>query len=222
MESVSKGLPKSLIPIRGHPFLHYQLTWLAKQGITDVLLCVGHGADQIERYAGDGHQWGIQVRYVDEGTPPRGTGGALRLAFDQQQLEDPFLVTYGDSYLPIDFLRLWTYFQTRKESALMAVFKNQGRWGKSNVIFNGQLVTQFDKKNPTPAMAYIEYGLNALHTNIPERHIAPDAPCDLADVFERLSQKEDLAGLEVRTRFYEIGSPEGLRDFESYLSLTTS
>src|SRR5262249_30583852 len=160
--------------------------------------------DQIERFAGDGNAWGLSINYVNEGSPLRGTGGALRLALDQKKLEDTFLATYGDSFLPIDFARVWNYFQTRQESALMAVHKNEGRWGKSNVKFNGQKVLLYDKKNPTREMTYIDYGLSALRASTVERYIAPETPYDLADVFERLSQSQDLAGLEIRTRFYEI------------------
>ena len=159
MQEVAKGLPKSLIPIRNRPFLHYQLSYLAKQGIQDVVLCVGYGADLIERYAEDGRIWGLHIRYVKEGTDLRGTGGALRLAYDQGVMDPVFFVTYGDSFLPIDFKTVWDYFETRMEPALMVVVRNEGQWDCSNTVFDGQKVSRYDKKNPAPDMAYIDYGL---------------------------------------------------------------
>jgi NDP-sugar pyrophosphorylase family protein len=220
MQAVTKGLPKSLIPINGQPFLDYQLTWLAKQGIMDVVLCIGYGGDKIQDYAKDGSRWGFSIRYVNEGMPLRGTAGALRLAYDQGHLKDNFLIMYGDSFLPIDFLKVWTYFQNRKESALMTVFKNLGRYDKSNAVFDGDKVIRYDKHHPTPEMTYIDYGLNALRTSIIEKEIPPEQPADLSVLFRELSLRNDLAGLEISSRFYEVGSPKGLKDFETYLTIT--
>jgi NDP-sugar pyrophosphorylase family protein len=221
MQSVTKGLPKSLVPVAGQPFLKYQLAWLAKQGVTGVVLCIGYGGEKIQEYAQDGGQWGLEIHYVNEGTPLRGTAGALRLACDKGYLQEKFLVTYGDSFLPIDFSKVWNYFQDRKESALMTVFKNAGRWGKSNAEFDGEKVVRFDKIHPTPEMAYIDYGLNGLRASTIEQEIPRERPADLADLFQQLSLRNDLAGFEVKTRFYEVGSPQGLQDFETYLATTS-
>ena len=43
------------------------------------------------------------------------------------------------------------------------------------------------------------------------------AAADLADLFVVLSGSGQLAGVEARERFYEIGSPKGLSDLESRL-----
>jgi len=110
MRQIAGNLPKSLIPVLSHPFLHYQLSALAQQGVTDVVLCVGYGAEEIERYAGDGRTWNLTIRYVNEGTRLRGTGGALRLALDRHVLQSSFLVTYGDSFLPASFSRIRTAY----------------------------------------------------------------------------------------------------------------
>jgi len=218
MQTFAKGLPKSLIPIQNRPFLHYQLTCLAKQGIKNILLCVGYGADPIERYAEDGRTWGLHISYTKEGNELLGTGGALRLAYDQGQLEPEFFVLYGDSYLPTDFLPVWTYFGTRTEPALMVVLKNEGLWDTSNVRFDGQKVTCYDKRNPAPDMAYIDYGLSVLRAGSVGEAIPPRSRYDLSDLFHKFSGRGQLAGFEVSSRFYEIGSPKGLEDFTAHLS----
>ena len=75
-------------------------------------------------------------------------------------------------------------------------------------------------KNADPAtqarMQYIDYGLSVLGRDV----IAAIAESvfDLSAVFHRLSLEGQLAGYEVTERFYEIGSPEGLRDLEKYLA----
>ena len=67
------------------------------------MLSIGYRGDMLRDHVGDGGRFGLRVRYVDEGTELRGTAGALRLALDEGALEESFLVTYGDSFLPVDF-----------------------------------------------------------------------------------------------------------------------
>ena len=64
-------------------------------------------------------------------------------------------------------------------------------------------------------MQYIDYGLSVLRRDV-IGDIA-ETVFDLSSVFHRLSIEGQLAGYEVTQRFYEIGSPEGLRDLEQYL-----
>jgi hypothetical protein len=72
-------------------------------------------------------------------------------------------------------------------------------------------------------MAYIDYGLCALQRSTIEKTVAAGQVVDLADVYHRLSLAGELAGFEVKQRFYEVGSPAGLEDFRRYLgALTTS
>jgi MurNAc alpha-1-phosphate uridylyltransferase len=219
MSEIAPSVPKSLITIEGHPFLEYQLHWLVKHGVTEVVLSIGHKGDMIRAYARDGIRWGIPVVYVDEGTRFRGTGGALRLALEQGLLRSEFLVMYGDSFLPIDFRTVWQHFETREEPALMTVYRNQGRWDSSNVCFDGHKVTLYDKRSPVKpeGMDYIDYGLSVLRTSAVETNTPPEGSSDLGDVFNELSRRGELAGFEITTRFFEIGSPAGLEDFTQYV-----
>src|SRR6187399_1289937 len=97
----SGGLPKSLIPVLGKPFVFYQLEWLKRQKVERVVLSVGHRGDLIADVVGDGSNFGLSIAYADEGRDLRGTGGALRFIADQGLLDPGFFVLYGDSYLPI-------------------------------------------------------------------------------------------------------------------------
>jgi len=220
MRPLTDTIPKALIPIDGRPFVDHQLAWLAGHGVTDVVLCVGYRGDAIRAHGGDGARHGLRVRIVDEGEDLRGTAGALRLALDEGALEESFLVTYGDSFLPVDFAAVFDAFRACGQPALMTVFRNDGRWDASNVIFDGRLVTLYDKQRqarPGAAFTFIDYGLSALERRVIAGEIAPGASADLAALFNALSVRGALAGLEVAQRFYEIGSPAGLEDFEKWL-----
>jgi MurNAc alpha-1-phosphate uridylyltransferase len=216
MWPLTEELPKALLPVRGQPFAHRQLELLSRQGVTDVVYSIGHRGQMIREAVDDGARFGLRVRYVDEGEALRGTGGALRLCLDEGTLAEAFLVLYGDSYLPIELAPVVGDFEAAGSQALMTVLRNEGRWDRSNVIFQGGRVVLYDKKRQDPRMLHIDYGLTMLSRAVADR--LPPGVSDLADLYHDLSRQAALAGHEVTRRFYEIGSPQGLRDLEQLLA----
>jgi NDP-sugar pyrophosphorylase family protein len=170
------------------------------------------------------------VTYVDEGDDLQGTAGALRLALGRGVLDEDFLVTYGDSFLPIDFGAVHAAFRASGERALMTVFRNEGRWEESNVIFERRptatspdagRVVLYDKSRrtrPRGDFAYIDYGLSALERRVVADEVPTQGKADLAQLFHALSRDGRLAGLEAHERFHEIGSPEGLAELETWMA----
>jgi MurNAc alpha-1-phosphate uridylyltransferase len=219
MLPLTERVPKTLLPVVGHPFAWHQLHLLARAGVTDVVYCIGHKGEQIREFWDRTTAPIPSIRYVDEGEEPQGTGGALRLALDEGALQESFLVLYGDSFLPIEFAPVWNAFQRSQSSALMTVLRNCGRWDRSNVRFSDGRVELYDKEaDPAQAgMEFIDYGLSVMRRDVV---LALDKPSDLSALFHRLSVRGELAGLEVHDRFYEIGSPEGLHDLQFPLLLT--
>lgn len=223
MRAFTEQIPKALIPVDGIAFIDLQLAWMASHGVTEVVLSIGYRGDLLRNHVGDGERFGIPIRYVDEGTELRGTGGALRFALEQQALAETFLVTYGDSFLPIDFAALGVSYSENaaKQPAAMTVLHNGGRWDTSNVVFeNGRLVL-YDKKRadrPASDYQYIDYGVSVLARSLIVDCVPETGRYDLADLFHTLSVRGELAGIEVFERFYEVGSPAGLRDFSEWVA----
>jgi NDP-sugar pyrophosphorylase family protein len=212
-------LPKALIPVLGKPFIEYQLEWLARQGVRSVVLSVGYLGAMIATAVGDGARFGLSVAYSDEGEKLRGTGGALRLAADLDLLDESFFLLYGDSYLPIDLAPVW---RTSDEGKIctMTVLRNQGRWDRSNVLVRADGSMLYDKSVSDPAaagMEHIDYGLSVLRRDVILNHITAAVKADIADLMHSLSVRGQLRAHEVSERFYEIGSPQGLDDFERFV-----
>jgi NDP-sugar pyrophosphorylase family protein len=207
-------LPKTLVPVAGRPFADHQLTWLAEQSVTQVVYSIGYRGDQIRKYVGDGSRWGLSVVYVDEGSDLRGTGGALRLAYDEGALAEIFAVLYGDSYLRLELDAVLAAFHEGDLPALMTVLKNDGKWDRSNADFDGKLVTRYSKEEGKSS--WIDYGLSILRRDVVTR-VSQERPADLAQLYSELSNERLLAGFEVKERFYEIGSPAGLDELERLL-----
>lgn len=214
LRPITESIPKGLVPVAGEPFLAHQLRLLSSRGIRRVVLCVGYRGEMIETEFRDGEDYGITLEYSFDGPKLLGTGGALKRALPK--LGRQFFVLYGDSYLPIDYSSVADSFKKSGKLALMTVFNNQNRWDTSNVTFDGKNIQCYDKKNRTAEMEYIDYGLGVLRsealTEWPEGE-----PFDLADVYQNLIKKNQLAGFEVKQRFYEAGSTAGLAELDSVL-----
>ena len=215
IRSVSGEIPKSMVEVCGLPFLAYQLDLLKKNGVGEVVLCVGYLSGQIEDYFQDGKEFGINIIYSREEGGLLGTGGALKNA--RQFLKDEFLLIYGDSYLDIDYRPVFDCFVRTDSPVLMTVFKNDNRWVKSNVVFSEGRVTLFDKQDQVQGMNYIDYGLSVLSRDVLEE-IPDGEPYNLDNLYHRLAGEGRLAGYEVFQRFYEIGSPKGLEELQNKLA----
>lgn len=214
---LTRSVPKSLVRICGVPFLAYQLELFAGQGICEIVICAGHLGGQIEAFAGDGSRFGCSIAYSHDGDMLLGTGGALRRALPF--LGECFFVVYGDSYLTADFAEVWRAFLVSGKPALMTVFRNEGKWDTSNVEMRDGTIVRYSKLARTAEMQHIDYGLSILRAEV-LRHWPDGAQFDLAGVLSSIAEDGQLAAYEVNERFYEIGSPEGLRMTEEHLAGT--
>lgn len=214
LRPITEKVPKVLVPVAGRPFLAHQLALLRREGITRAVLCVGHLGEMVQSEFGDGSAHGVQLEYSFDGPKLLGTGGALKQALPK--LGERFFVLYGDSYLPIPFAPVAESFECSGKPGLMTVFENQGLYDASNVVFaNGEIVV-YDKKRRLPEMRHIDYGLSLFKASVFDAWPA-DQAFDLAEVMTRLVASKQLAGFEVKERFYEIGSHTGLAELETLL-----
>jgi N-acetyl-alpha-D-muramate 1-phosphate uridylyltransferase len=212
---LTQRVPKSLLAVAGQPFLFHQLDLLREEGVNEVVLCVGHLADQIEAAIGDGHTFGLNVRYSHDGSQPLGTGGALKQALPL--LGAHFFVLNGDSYLPCSFARIQAAYVAARRPALMTVFRNDNRWDQSNVVFRDGGLIEYDKHSRRSDLTHIDFGVSVLSREVFAAYAAR-AVIDLAEICRALSLSGQLAALEVTERFYEVGSRAGIAATEEYLS----
>lgn len=209
----AKNTPKILMPINGEPFLAHQLRLFRRQGLRKVVLLIGHLGEQVKEFAGDGSMFGIDLEYSDEGSERLGTGGAVKRALPL--LGDRFMLTYGDSYLDVDIAPIWEAFIASESPVLMTVLHNLNRWDSSNAVFDGEKVTDYNKDAVNAE--WIDFGFSCFETSL-VRNWTADEAFDLAEIPKALSRQKQLAGFEVKQRFYEIGRPKSLRETELFLS----
>ena len=219
LRPLTEKVPKALLDLGGEPFVAHQLRLLRSRGVDEVVLCAGFLGEQIRDAVGDGDRFGLRVRYSFDGPRQLGTGGAVRQALPL--LGERFFVLYGDSYLECDYGAVEGAFLASGRPALMVVYRNEGRFEPSNVEFDGGRIRAYDKRQRTPAMRHIDYGLGMFHrsafASVPECE-----PLDLAEHYQALLGRGELAGHEVAERFYEGGSLPGLEELRVHLGLHTT
>ena len=208
LKDKTSNSPKALMDVFGKPFISRQLNYLQKQGFNKIIICTAYLGGKIRNYVGNGKDYGMDIKYSDDGDQLLGTGGAIKKAL--KFINKDFFILYGDSFLPINFSLVEKAFLEEGKPALMTVLKNVGQWDKSNAYFKNKLV-YYNKKERKDDMSYIDYGLSVVNDSI-FKNFPDGKKFDLANVFEKLSQDELLAGYEVKERFYEIGSINGLNE----------
>lgn len=117
LATVTKNIPKPMVPIERRPLLEYQIENLKENGVDNIILIVGHLGDVIKEHFGDGSSFGVSISYYVEETP-LGTAGAL--AKIQDQLEDTFFLVFGDLFININYDRFLFFHKTH--NALITLF----------------------------------------------------------------------------------------------------
>jgi N-acetyl-alpha-D-muramate 1-phosphate uridylyltransferase len=214
LRPVTETVPKVLLEVAGKPFLEHQLAQLQREGVEDVVLCVGYLGEMIQEKYGDGTGYGVRLRYSFDGPKLLGTGGAIRNALPL--LGEAFFVMYGDSYLRIDFDRVESTFRNSGKLGLMTIFHNQGLWDVSNISYSNGTIERYDKTIRDASMQHIDYGLSVFKSDVFAAY-PPDTVLDLAQVMRTLVDCGEMAGFEAEERFYEIGSKEGWRELDEFL-----
>lgn len=224
LRPITEEIPKPMVPIHGRPFLEYLIVFLRNNGLTKLLLLVGHLRHKIISHFGDGKSLGVHISYAEE-TTLLGNGGALRAAYEQ--LDDAFLLLYGDTYLPIDYQDFARSFIQSQKKAAVVVYRyrdsaDRGDDAAHNLcIDDAGLVVDFNQHGLSSANAYVESGALALKKEIvrglPEKH-----ENSLGNVlFPRLIAERELQAYVTDKRFYDIGTPFRLQKAVDYFKVVS-
>lgn len=120
LQSAVSDVPKPMAPIKGRPFLEYQLDYWIAQGITRFIISVGYKHEIIRDFFGDKYK-DVQLEYVIEQIP-LGTGGGLLLATGKLEDNSSFLLLNGDTYFAVDLKKLMQFAQENKADWCLSLF----------------------------------------------------------------------------------------------------
>jgi len=217
LRPLTNTAPKSMVTVDDRPFLVHLLELLGNNGITDVVLCIGYLGDQIREYLRDGRKFGVKIRYSEEKGDLLGTGGALKRAEDY--LNERFFVINGDTYLPIRYDEVDRAFLKANKKGLMVLYDNREDIGVSNnVDINSNLIiTKYKKGCDSRDLKYVDAGVLIFQRDV-LTPIETDYPVSLEkSIFPILIEQGELAAYVTEQRFYDMGTPRGLKEFEEFL-----
>jgi mannose-1-phosphate guanylyltransferase/phosphomannomutase len=189
LRPLTSNCPKPLLPIANRPMMEHVIDLLKRHGVTDIVVTVAFLANQIKDYFGDGQEFGVTIRYVDEPTP-LGTAGSVRNAADLLS-DERFLVISGDVITDIDLTKIVDFHIGRKAVATI------GLTPVENPLEFGIVITREDGtierflEKPTWGQVFsdtINTGIYVLEPEIFE-FIDAGRPVDFSgEVFPRLLQ----------------------------------
>jgi D-glycero-alpha-D-manno-heptose 1-phosphate guanylyltransferase len=219
------GLPKSLAPIGRRPFLSYLLGWLRAQGVTDIILALGHRRKEIVRHYTRREPQGMRLRYSVE-TTPLGTGGALRNLSSMLKGEE-FLVMNGDSIFDVDLQQMLSFHRRHRAQTTLALASplETGRYGSVVLDARGRIKAFIEKQaaalasegGRTNPSQLISGGLYIMSKAV-FRHIPGRGKVSLeSEVFPRLIGGP-FYGFPSDGYFIDIGVPEDYRRAKTELA----
>jgi len=103
---LTNDVPKPLLEVGGKPILQIIMERLAANGFKNVILCTMHKAEAIERFCGNGEQFGLSISYFKE-EEKLGTIGAVK--YLESKLTEPFLVMNGDLLTLVNYKGVLEY-----------------------------------------------------------------------------------------------------------------
>jgi len=184
------------------PILEIIVKQLKHFGITSITLAVGHLAELIVAYFGDGSRHGVQIDYSRE-EQPLGTAGPLSLVGN---LDETFLVMNGDLLTTLDFRALLAHHRQSGAVATIAAYERETKIDLGILDIDGQdrVSRYIEKPSYTNRVSMGIYAFEPAVLGFVPRGVRFDLP----ELITRLIQ----AGQDVRAAVFDgfwldIGRP---------------
>ena len=215
LRPLTDNIPKSMVPIRGKPFLEHQLMLLKEHGITDFILLTGYLSSIIQDHFKDGKRFGVDIRYSIEKTP-LGTGGALKKA--GELISKDFLLINGDTLLIMNYAAFIRFYTQNHTPIVMTVYNNRMNIAQANIsIDRDSMVVGYNKENPA-GMTHLDSGVLAINKKVFFKHMPDKTVFSFEqEVYPKLIRDNLIKAYQTNIRFYDIGTPERLKKLEEIL-----
>ncbi len=195
--------PKPLMPIGDKPVLEIIILQLVEHGFNEIIMAVGHLAELIITFFGDGSKYGVRIKYSRE-NKPLGTIGPLALI--KEDLNDTFLMMNGDVLTSLDYSKLVKYHRNNNTIATIALTKRSVKidFGVTEVDSKGNIIKWIEK----PSIDYlVSMGIYVFEPEILE-YVKPNEYMDLPDLIKQLIVDGKVKGYISNDYWLDIGRPD--------------
>lgn len=214
LRPLTDDIPKAMVKINGKPFIHWQIQKLAQEGFKEIIISIGHLGHQISDYLGDGGRYNVGVKFIHDGNSQLGTGGALTKV--AESITGKFLVTYGDSYLPVSFSSVASRFEKSNFLSIMTITSQVNSREKSNIYFYDGRILEYSKDSGDSRLNFLDYGLLGFSSSL-FGVVRSGRNWDLEELIKFLISISQMEAIQVDERYFEIGSYEGINELTKYL-----
>jgi len=219
VSSIAADIPKPMIPICGKPILEYQIDCLKENGLTEIILVIGHLGQYIKEHFGDGSRFGCKISYFTE-TEPLGTAGAL---YKLKNLSDDFILLNGDVIFDIDFSRMINFHKEKNASVTLAVHPNSHPFDSALIISDkkNQVTGWLNKEDErTLYKNQVNAGVHILSTEF-----VKDCPQSWPRALEKIDLDRDMLKPSISSgKIFAYSTPEYIKDMgtpERYAQVTS-
>ncbi|HBH46648.1 MAG: hypothetical protein A2445_02635 [Candidatus Jacksonbacteria bacterium RIFOXYC2_FULL_44_29] len=204
-------MPKAMLPVGGRPLLEHIIIGLRESDIRDIYISVGHLADKIKSYFGNGSKFGVRITYSVQNRSDLGTGGALRTMKPNLGPQEAFFLIYGDVLADINYQDMVRFYYGHRDVlgvVALTTVRNPEFWGV--VKLEGEYIKDFiEKPEPHATQSHlISAGIYLLKGKI-FSHLPRDKSVSLEkDILPKLIKKYKLLGYLLKGSWYDISTPE--------------
>jgi len=114
LRPITDYVPKPLVPLNNVPIIDWQIKYLKKFKIDEIIICTGYKTEMIQHFLSMKDNFGIKIKFSVEKTP-LGTGGAIKQA-GKLFKDESFFVINGDTITDIDLKKL-----SKKQNSIAAI-----------------------------------------------------------------------------------------------------
>ena len=206
-------LPKPLMPVGEYPISEVLVRQLKKAGCTDIIFAVGHLAELLMAYFGDGSRYGLKIRYSKE-AGPLGTAAPLQKISD---LSKTFFVLNGDTLTNLNFKDLLEFHKRHKALVTISGFHRQVQIDFGIMDIKDQRLVNYHEK---PIHHYwVSMGIYVFDRRV-IKYISKTGPMDFPDLVRLLLKKnQSVAVFPFQDFWLDIGRVEdyqrAIEEFET-------
>jgi D-glycero-alpha-D-manno-heptose 1-phosphate guanylyltransferase len=205
LQSVSKGIPKSLLPIGNVVFLDLIMKRIHNYNIGNIYLSLHYKHDLFDRYIKK-RPYFRKIKKVVE-PRPLGTGGAIKFVSQNVKITSPFFVINGDTITNLNLNELASSFFKNDYDAMIGItfVKNVSRYGQVRFDRNGSLIEFMEKANNNSG--WISNGQYIIKEKILNKFTG--AFSIEKDVFPAITEEGRIGVFPLKNdKFFDIGIPE--------------
>lgn len=166
LKPLTDKLPKILLPLCNRPFCFYQIEWLRKYGIKEIIFALGYLADKAKKELDRLKKIGLKINYVIEDTP-LDTAGAIRYSCKIKKINEDFVVVNGDTLTNIDLSSIIKFHYQNKSLITLALMKVKYffPYGIIKLEKNGK-IKKFIEKPQKKLSFIVNAGVYVIHPKI--------------------------------------------------------